>query len=86
MAVYLPRLFDILHRFSQQIGGDDAKAKAYTKVTSTIRYTLTDLGFSEVILPSLWDQETFVQKAGPEIVNQMWAFQDKAARPVCLHP
>jgi histidyl-tRNA synthetase len=74
----------IMIRGTRLLTGDDAKA--YTEVTSTIRSTLTDLGFSEVILPSLWDQETFVQKAGPEIVNQMWAFQDKAARPVCLHP
>lgn len=62
------------------------EAKLYTDVTSTIRGTLTDLGFEEIILPSLWDQETFVQKAGPEIINQMWAFQDKGGRPVCLHP
>jgi histidyl-tRNA synthetase len=62
------------------------EAKLFTKVTSTIRETLTDRGFEEVILPSLWDQETFVQKAGPEIVNQMWAFRDKGDRPVCLHP
>lgn len=25
-------------------------------------------------------------KAGPEIVNQMWAFRDKGDRPVCLIP
>jgi len=63
-----------------------AEAKQYTEVVGTIRTTLTGLGFEEVILPSLWDQETFVQKAGPEIINQMWAFQDKGGRPVCLHP
>ena len=62
------------------------EAKRYTEVVTTIRTTLMDLGFEEVILPSLWDQETFVQKAGPEIVNQMWAFEDKGGRPVCLHP
>jgi histidyl-tRNA synthetase len=27
-----------------------------------------------------------VDKAGPEIVNQMWAFQDKGGRDVCLIP
>jgi histidyl-tRNA synthetase len=62
------------------------EAKQYAGVITTVRETLMDLGFEEVILPSLWDQETFVQKAGPEIVGQMWSFQDKGGRPVCLHP
>jgi len=62
------------------------EAKLYTEVVSSIRGTLVGLGFDEVVLPSLWDQETFIQKAGPEIVNQMWAFEDKGHRPVCLHP
>jgi histidyl-tRNA synthetase len=39
-----------------------------------------------VILPALWEQQTFIDKAGPEIVNQMWAFQDKGGRDVCLIP
>jgi histidyl-tRNA synthetase len=43
-------------------------------------------GYEEVILPSLWEQQTFIDKAGPEIVNQMWAFSDKGGRPVCLIP
>jgi histidyl-tRNA synthetase len=39
-----------------------------------------------VILPAIWEQQTFIDKAGPEIVNQMWAFKDKGDRPVCLIP
>jgi histidyl-tRNA synthetase len=62
------------------------EAKRYVGVTGTIRSVLTDLGFEEVVLPSLWNQETFVEKGGPEIVNQMYAFPDKAGRAVCLHP
>lgn len=42
--------------------------------------------YNEVILPSLWEQETFIQKAGPEILNQMYAFKDKGDRPICLIP
>lgn len=45
-----------------------------------------DCDFEEVILPSIWEQQTFIDKAGPEIINQMWAFQDKGDRPVCLIP
>jgi len=42
--------------------------------------------YEEVILPALWEQQTFVDKAGPEIINQMWAFRDKGDREVCLIP
>ena len=34
----------------------------------------------------MWEQQTFIDKVGPEIINQMWAFRDKADRPVCLIP
>lgn len=43
-------------------------------------------GYDEVIIPSLWEQKTFVDKAGPEIINQMYAFGDKKGRPICLIP
>jgi len=42
--------------------------------------------FSEVIIPSIWEQETFTKKAGKEILNQMYAFQDKKQRDICLIP
>lgn len=45
-----------------------------------------EAGFEEVIVPVLWEQQTFIDKAGPEIINQMWAFSDKGNRPVCLIP
>lgn len=45
-----------------------------------------DNGYEEVILPAIWEQQTFIDKAGPEIINQMWAFNDKGNRPVCLIP
>jgi histidyl-tRNA synthetase len=42
--------------------------------------------YKEVVVPVLWEQQTFIDKAGPEIINQMWAFQDKGDRDVCLIP
>lgn len=42
--------------------------------------------YEEIIVPSLWEQQTFKDKAGPEILNQMWSFQDKGGRDVCLIP
>lgn len=38
-------------------------------------------------MPALWGQDTFVDKAGgSEVLTQMWAFDDKKGRPVCLIP
>ncbi|WP_208645411.1 ATP phosphoribosyltransferase regulatory subunit [Paraburkholderia aromaticivorans] len=46
-----------------------------------------DAGAQEAIVPALWSQDTFIQKAGgSEIVDQMWAFPDKKGRPCCLIP
>ena len=42
--------------------------------------------YEEIIVPSIWEQQTFIEKAGPEIINQMWSFQDKGNRDVCLIP
>jgi histidyl-tRNA synthetase len=39
-----------------------------------------------VIVPALWEQQTFVAKGGAEIVGQMYAFDDKKGRPICLVP
>jgi histidyl-tRNA synthetase len=39
-----------------------------------------------VVVPALWDQQTFIDKGGPEIVGQMYGFADKKGRPICLVP
>src|SRR5262245_3621009 len=43
-------------------------------------------GYEEVIVPAIWEQQTFVAKGGPEIVGQMYAFTDRKGRPICLVP
>lgn len=43
-------------------------------------------GYEELIVPALWEQSTFIAKGGPEIVDQIYAFPDKANRPICLVP
>ncbi|PFH04622.1 histidyl-tRNA synthetase [Collimonas sp. PA-H2] len=41
----------------------------------------------ETIVPALWGQDTFTDKAGgSEVLEQMWAFDDKKGRPCCLIP
>lgn len=43
-------------------------------------------GFKEIILPSLELSEIYVDKAGVEILNQMYTFKDKGDRDLCLRP
>lgn len=44
-------------------------------------------GFDEIIIPSIWESETFVEKAGgSEILEQMFSFNDKNNRGICLVP
>ena len=45
-----------------------------------------DAGYEELVVPALWEQQTFIAKAGPQIVDQLYAFSDKKARPICLVP
>jgi histidyl-tRNA synthetase len=39
-----------------------------------------------VIVPAIWEQATFVAKAGPEITRTMYTFEDKGGRACCLVP
>lgn len=44
-------------------------------------------GFEEIIIPSIWDTNTFIEKAGgSDILEQMFNFNDKNNRGVCLVP
>ena len=45
-----------------------------------------DAGYEELLVPAIWEQQTFVDKAGPEILGQMYAFPDKKGRAICLVP
>lgn len=45
-----------------------------------------DAGFQEVILPLLWETETWIERSGSEIQEQLWNFQDKGGREVTLIP
>lgn len=45
-----------------------------------------DNGFDEIVLPSLELAEVYTDKAGPEILGQMYVFPDKKGRQLCLRP
>jgi len=55
------------------------------KINSGVIFT--DAGVEEAIVPALWSQDTFIEKAGgSQIIDQMWAFPDKKGRSCCLIP
>lgn len=39
-----------------------------------------------MIIPNICEQQIFVDKAGPEILGQMYTFKDKGNRDICLLP
>jgi histidyl-tRNA synthetase len=43
-------------------------------------------GFGEIVLPSLEPAQVYLDKAGPEVLGQMYAFPDKKGRTLCLRP
>jgi histidyl-tRNA synthetase len=43
-------------------------------------------GFNELILPCIEPSQLYVDKAGEEILGQMYYFKDKGDRDVCLRP
>lgn len=43
-------------------------------------------GFEEVLLPLLEPAEVYRDKAGDEVLNQMYTFPDKKGRLLCLRP
>jgi histidyl-tRNA synthetase len=46
----------------------------------------TEAGFEEIILPSLEPAAIYAEKAGEEVLGQMYVFPDKKGRQLCLRP
>lgn len=61
-------------------------ADKFNRVVDVCRDLADEYGYEEIIIPSIWEQETFIKKAGSEILDQMYAFQDKKGRDICLIP
>lgn len=45
-----------------------------------------EAGFNEIIIPSIWDFETFSKKTGEELKKQMWVFNNNDRKECCLIP
>lgn len=71
-------------RGTRMMIGDEAQR--FSRMTNNFKELLWGKGFQEIILPSIWETETFTKKAGEEVVNQMYTFKDKGDRDICLIP
>lgn len=58
----------------------------YVSLIDKFRVIALNHGFLEVMIPSIWEQKTFTDKAGSEVLNQMYTFKDKGNRDICLIP
>lgn len=63
-----------------------AQAAAYASTLELLRQTCLAQGFQEIVLPNIWETETWTARTGAEIEGQMWSFQDKGGRNVTLVP
>ena len=63
-----------------------AEAKAFRAVADTLRYTAIAEGYEEFVPSLLAPSEVFTDKAGPEILGQMYVFDDLGGREICLIP
>jgi len=75
---------DKLARGVRIIAGEEAK-KRRDLLNKMINLAEND-GFSEIIIPSIEPAEVYVDKAGEEILGQMYVFDDKKGRTLCLRP
>lgn len=61
-------------------------AYRYRQMLQTLRDFAISAGYSEVVVPSIWEAETFQKKIQGETLGQMWQFKDKGNRDCCLIP
>ena len=55
-------------------------------ISSSLAQAAAEAGFEEIVLPSLEPASIYTEKAGPEILGQMYTFPDKKGRTLCLRP
>jgi histidyl-tRNA synthetase len=63
-----------------------SEAMTYVDTINRLRSVVRMNQYEELIVPTIWETQTFVDKAGPEIVGQMYTFRDKGDRDCCLIP
>lgn len=63
-----------------------AQAKIRREILNAMIAVAEEYGFQEITLPIVEYQELYVDKAGSEILSQMYTFHDKKGLDICLRP
>ncbi|WP_267640869.1 histidine--tRNA ligase [Haloarchaeobius amylolyticus] len=63
-----------------------AEMAAYRAVIDTVEDTARRYGFREIATPAMERTQMYVDKSGEEIVEELYAFEDKGGREVSLTP
>lgn len=71
-------------RGTRLLAGDTARKRR--EVIDTLFKIATGFGYEEVLLPTIEVAEIYKDKAGPEILNQMYLLNDRSGRQLCLRP
>ncbi len=75
---------DKLARGVRIIAGEEAKARRV--LLNQMIDIAEDAGYTEIILPCVEPSDVYTDKAGEEILGQMYVFNDKKGRSLCLRP
>jgi len=75
---------DVMTRGTRDLFGQEALE--FTNVRMILERLALEYGFIPFIPSALSDQETFINKAGTEVLGQMYTFKDKGDRDICLTP
>jgi histidyl-tRNA synthetase len=62
------------------------EAKTRRNVIDTCSKWATTIGGNEIVLPCIEPTSIYTDTAGDEILGQMYAFEDKGGRSLCLRP
>lgn len=63
-----------------------AEAQERRTLLNALIALVTNDGFKEIVLPSVEASQIYADKAGPEILEQMYVFPDRKNRSLCLRP
>ncbi len=66
------------------ISGDTAKKRR--QLLNSLIELAEERGFNEITLPCIEPSQVYQEKAGEEILDQMYVFPDKKGRSLCLRP
>lgn len=73
-------------RGTQVLIGDEASE--YLGLIAMLQQVVLeqDTNYLELVVPSIWDAKIFKDKIQGDTLDQLWTFQDKGNREICLVP